>query len=158
MLAIASKVVIIGFNTGAEPGAKSSAEREGVSLRFYDIIYNMVDDVSKALKGMLTPTFVEVIDGHGEVRAVFTAGKKDKIAGVFITEGKVTRSSSMRVLRGKQKVYEGGSAVCVVSKMMSEKLLPAMSAVSGWKISAIFKSAIVWSSSEMKNLVRVLAK
>ena len=94
MLAIASKAVIIGFNTEAEPGAKSSAEREGVSLRFYNIIYNMVDDVTKALKGMLTPTFVEVIDGHGEVRAVFTAGKKEKIAGVFITEGKVTRSSS----------------------------------------------------------------
>jgi translation initiation factor IF-2 len=107
MLAIASKAVIIGFNTGAEPGAKSSAEREGVSLRFYDIIYNMVDDVTKALKGMLTPTFVEVIDGHGEVRAVFTAGKKERIAGVFITEGKVTRSNSMRVLRAKQKVYEG---------------------------------------------------
>ena len=105
MLAIASKAVIIGFNTGAEPGAKSSAEREGVSLRFYNIIYNMVDDVSKALKGMLTPTFVEVIDGHGEVRAVFTA-KKEKIAGVFITEGKTTRNSSVRVLRGKQKVYE----------------------------------------------------
>jgi translation initiation factor IF-2 len=107
MLAIASKAVIIGFNTEAEPGAKGAAEREGVSLRFYNIIYNMVDDVTKALKGMLTPTFVEVIDGHGEVRAVFTAGKKEKIAGVFMTEGKVTRSSSMRVLRGKQKVYEG---------------------------------------------------
>ena len=107
MLAIASKLVVICFNTGAEPGAKASAEREGVSLRFYNIIYNMVDDVSKALKGMLTPTFVEVIEGHGEVRAVFTAGKKEKIAGVFITEGKVTRSSSMRILRAKQKVYEG---------------------------------------------------
>ncbi|MFY9813459.1 MAG: translation initiation factor IF-2 [Dehalococcoidales bacterium] len=107
MLAIASKAVIIGFNTEAEPGAKSSAEREGVSLRFYNIIYNMVDDVTKALKGMLTPTFVEVIDGRGEVRAVFTAGKKEKIAGSFITAGKVTRSSSLRVLRGKQKVYEG---------------------------------------------------
>jgi translation initiation factor IF-2 len=105
MLAIASKLVIIGFNTGAEPGAKSSAEREGVSLRFYDIIYNMIDDVTKALKGMLTPTFVEVIDGHGEVRAVF--GKKEKVAGVFMTQGKVTRNSSMRVLRGKLKVYEG---------------------------------------------------
>ena len=107
MLAIASKAVIIGFNTGAEPGAKSSAEREGVSLRFYDIIYHMVDDVTKALKGMLAPTFVEVIDGHGEVRAVFTANKKERIAGVFIAGGKITRSSSMRVLRAKQKVYEG---------------------------------------------------
>ena len=56
---------------------------------------------------MLTPTFVEVIDGRGEVRAVFTAGKKEKIAGVFITEGKVTRNSSIRVLRGKQKVHQG---------------------------------------------------
>jgi translation initiation factor IF-2 len=107
MLGIASKAVIIGFNTESEPGAKSSAEREGVSIRFYNIIYNMVDDVTKALKGMLAPTFIEVIDGHGEVRAVFTAGKKEKIAGVFITEGKVTRSSSMRVLRGKTKAYEG---------------------------------------------------
>ena len=107
MLAVASKLVIIGFNTGAEPGAKSSAEREGVSLRFYNIIYNMVDDVTKALKGMLTPVFVEVIDGHGEVRAVFTAGKTEKVAGVYITEGKVTRNSSIRVLRGKQKIHQG---------------------------------------------------
>ncbi len=107
MLAIASKAVIIGFNTDAEPGARSSADREGISLRFYSIIYNMVDDVTKALKGMLTPTFVEVLDGRGEVRAVFTAGKKEKIAGVFITEGKVTRNSSIRILRGKQKVHQG---------------------------------------------------
>ena len=107
MLAIASKLVIIGFNTGAEPGAKATAEREGVSLRFYNIIYNMVDDVAKALKGMLTPTFVEVIDGHGEVRAVFTAGKTEKVAGSYITEGKVTRNSSVRVMRGKLKVFQG---------------------------------------------------
>lgn len=107
MLAIASKAVIIGFNTNAEPGAKSSAEREGVSLRFYNIIYNMIDDVGKALKGMLTPTSIEVIDGHGEIRAIFTAGKKEKVAGVFVTDGKVTRNSSVRILRGKQKVYEG---------------------------------------------------
>ncbi|MDD5288031.1 MAG: translation initiation factor IF-2 [Dehalococcoidales bacterium] len=107
LLAIASKAVIIGFNTGAGPGAKSSAEREGVSLRFYDIIYNMVDDVKKAMKGMLTPTFVEVVDGHGEIRAVFTAGKKEKVAGTFVTDGKATRNSSVRVMRGKQKVYEG---------------------------------------------------
>lgn len=106
MLAIASKAVIIGFNTGAEPGAKSSAEREGVSIRFYNIIYNMIDDVNKALKGMLAPIFVEVIDGHAEVRAVFTVGKKEKVGGVFVTEGKVTKSSSARVLRGGQKIHE----------------------------------------------------
>ncbi len=106
MLAIASKAVIIGFNTNAEPGAKSSAEREGVSLRFYNIIYNMVDDVNKALKGMLAPIFVEVIDGHAEVRAVFTAGKKENIAGVSVTDGKITRSSSVRVMRGSKKIHE----------------------------------------------------
>jgi translation initiation factor IF-2 len=106
MLAIASKAVIISFNTSAEPGAKSSAEREGVSIRFYNIIYNMVDDVNKALKGMLAPTFIEVIDGHAEVRAIFTAGKKEKVAGVSVTDGKITRSSSVRVMRGGKKIYE----------------------------------------------------
>lgn len=106
MLAIASKAVIIGFNTNAEPGAKSLAEREGASLRFYNIIYNMVDDVNKALKGMLTPTFIEVIDGHAMVQAVFSAGKKEKVAGVSVTDGKITRSSSVRVIRDGKKIQE----------------------------------------------------
>lgn len=107
MLAIASKAVIVGFNTSAEPGAKSLAEREGVSIRFYNIIYNMIDDVNKALKGMLKPTFIEVIDGHADMRAVFTVGKKDKAAGIFVTDGKVTRSSSVRIMRGGKKIFEG---------------------------------------------------
>jgi translation initiation factor IF-2 len=110
LLALASKGVIVGFNTSVEPGAKKLAEREGVSIRLYDIIYNLIEDVDKALKGMLEPTEVEVIDGHGEVRAVFPAGKKDKVAGVYITDGRVTRSSSIRIMRGGKKVHESSIA------------------------------------------------
>jgi translation initiation factor IF-2 len=106
LLALASKGVIVGFNTSVEPGAKKLAEREGVSIRLYDIIYNLIEDVDKALKGMLEPTEVEVIDGHGEIRAVFPAGKKDKVAGVYVTDGKVTRSSSVRIMRGGKKIHE----------------------------------------------------
>lgn len=105
MLAIASKGVIIGFNAGVEPGAKKLAEREGIGIRNYDIIYNLVEDVAKALKGMLTPEEIEVIDGHAEVRAVFTS-KKEKVAGVYISDGKVVRGGGVRVMRGGKKVHE----------------------------------------------------
>jgi len=106
MLAIASKGVIIGFNTNSEPGARRLAELEGVSIRYYDVIYNLVDDVGKALKGMLEPSYVEVIDGRAEVRAIFTAGKRGKVAGVYVTEGKVTRGASVRVQRQGETVVE----------------------------------------------------
>lgn len=106
MLAIASKGVIVGFNTGAEPGARRMAEQEGVSIRYYDVIYNLIDDVSKALKGMLEPTVVEVIEGRAEVRAIFPAGKRAKVAGVYVTEGRVTRGSCVRVLRDGKVVHE----------------------------------------------------
>lgn len=106
MLAVASKGIIIGFNTAAEPGAQRMAEREGISIRYYDVIYNLVDDVSKALKGMLEPTQIEVIDGRAEVRQVFSSGKKLKIAGSYITEGKATRGVSVRVLRGGEIVAD----------------------------------------------------
>jgi translation initiation factor IF-2 len=106
MLAIASKGIIIGFSTDAEPGARRLAEMEGVSIRHYDVIYSVVDDVSKALKGMLAPTKAEVVDGRAEVRAVFPAAKGAKVAGVYVTEGKVTRGASVRVLRQKAVVAE----------------------------------------------------
>ncbi|MFH1032686.1 MAG: translation initiation factor IF-2 [Chloroflexota bacterium] len=99
MLAIASKGIIIGFNTTAEPGAQKLAELEGISIRYYNVIYNMVDDVSKALKGMLKPAKIEVTEGQAEVRAVFPMGKTAKIAGVYVTEGKVSRGASVRVRR-----------------------------------------------------------
>jgi translation initiation factor IF-2 len=105
MLAIASKGLIIGFGTGIEAGAKRLAEVEGVDIRSYDVIYNLVDDVEKALKGMLEPTYVEVIDGRAEVKAIFPS-KKLKVAGVAVTDGKATRGAQVRVRRGEQVVTE----------------------------------------------------
>ncbi len=106
MLALASEAVVVGFNTGIEPGARRMAENEGVSVRHYDVIYQLVDDVAKAMKGMLTPTEVEVTDGRAEVRAVFNAGKRSRVAGVYVTEGKIRRGSLVRVRRGDQVVHE----------------------------------------------------
>ncbi len=106
MLAIASKAVIIGFNTGSETGARRLAELEGVSIRYYDVIYNLVDDIAKALKGMLEPTYIEVIEGHAEVRAIFSLSKREKVAGVYVTEGRMVRGASIRVLRKGQVVHE----------------------------------------------------
>jgi len=106
MLAIASKGLIIGFGTGVEAGARRLAEVEGVDIRLYDVIYNLVDDVEKALKGMLEPTYVDVIEGRAEVKAVFPSVKKSKVAGVYVTEGKVSRGASVRVRRGEEIVSE----------------------------------------------------
>jgi translation initiation factor IF-2 len=106
MLAVASKGLIIGFDTGIEAGAKRLAETEGIQVRFYDVIYNLVDDIEKSLKGMLEPTYVAVTEGRGEVIATFQTGKKGKIAGIRVTEGKVTRGVSVRVWRGEQVVTE----------------------------------------------------
>jgi len=106
MLAIASKGLIIGFATGCEPGARRLAEVEGVDIRYYDVIYNLVDDVGKALTGMLEPTYIEVIDGRAEVRALFPAEKKGGVAGVYVTEGKISRGVSVRLWRQGQVVCE----------------------------------------------------
>jgi translation initiation factor IF-2 len=106
LLAIASKGIIIGFNASTEPGAKRLAEIQGINIRNYDVIYTMVDDVSKALKGLLEPSRIEVVDGRAEVRAVFDAAKGQKVAGVFVIEGKVNRGASVRVLRKGEKVVE----------------------------------------------------
>ena len=106
MLAVASGALIIGFNTSSDAGARRSAAAQGIDIRYYDVIYTLVDDVGKALKGMLEPTYVEVIEGRAEVRAVFSAGKGNKVAGVYVTEGKVRRVDSVRVWRKKEKLIE----------------------------------------------------
>ncbi len=106
MLAIASKGLVIGFGTGVEAGARRLADVEGVDIRSYDVIYNLVDDVEKALKGMLEPTYVDVIEGRAEIKAIFPSSKKLKVAGVSVTEGKASRGASVRVRRGEQVVVE----------------------------------------------------
>jgi translation initiation factor IF-2 len=106
MLAVASKAVIIGFNSRPEPGASRMAELEGVSIRQYNIIYKLIEDVEKALKGLLEPEYVETVIGQAEVKAVFEAGKKGRIAGSQIKEGKATRDSQARVIRAGKVVAE----------------------------------------------------
>jgi len=106
MLAIASKGIIIGFGVSTQTGARRLARREGVSIRSYKVIYDLINDVSSALKGMLEPTYVEIIEGQAEVRNVFGLGKQQKVAGVYVTEGKVTRGASVRLRRGGELVCE----------------------------------------------------
>jgi len=106
MLAIASKGLIIGFSVSSEEGARRLANVEGIDIRYYDVIYNLVDDVNKALKGMLEPSYVEVIEGRAEVRATFSTGKVKKVAGAYVTEGKISRGASVRLRRGEEILCE----------------------------------------------------
>ena len=106
MLASASKGIIIGFGVSAESGAQRMAEIEGASIRTYDVIYDMISDVDSALKGMLEPSYIEVIEGRAEVRGVFPAGKKEEVAGVYVNEGRIYSGASVRVLRGEKVLRE----------------------------------------------------
>jgi translation initiation factor IF-2 len=100
MLATASNAIVIGFNTGITDTARRGAEAEGVDVRLYDIIYKLTDDIDAALKGMLEPEMVEVIEGRAEVRQIFRVGKSTVIAGCYVTDGRIVRAGSVRVYRG----------------------------------------------------------
>jgi translation initiation factor IF-2 len=99
MLALSSEGLILGFNVEVDLGARRLADTKGVDIRIYDVIYSMLDDVEKAIKGMLEPTILEVIEGRAEIRQVFPAGKGTKVAGCYVTEGKIARNQPVRVLR-----------------------------------------------------------
>ncbi len=106
-LASASEAVIIGFNVKADGAAQRLAQKEGVDIRYYNVIYKLTDDIQAALTGMLEPTYREVVEGHAEVLQTFKAGKTTVIAGCRVTDGKITRSSSARVMRNDEKVFDG---------------------------------------------------
>lgn len=107
MLAAASNAVIIGFNVQADVAARNMAESEGVSIRLYDIIYRLTEDVEKALKGMLEPEEKEKILGHAEVRAIFRISKVGNVAGCFVRDGEIRRNGRIRVLRNGENIAEG---------------------------------------------------
>jgi len=107
MLASASKAIIVGFNVQAEVAARRLAESEGVSIRLYDIIYRMTEDIEKALKGMLQPEFTEKPLGKAQVLAVFPVSKVGKIAGCRVLEGEIRRNGKVRLTRGTDLVYQG---------------------------------------------------
>jgi len=110
LLALASKGIIIGFNTQPQPGARQLADSEGVDIRCYQVIYNLVGDVEKAMKGMLEPTYVEAIEGHAEVRAIFSSSRLGKVAGAYVTDGTVSRSSLVRIIRSGETVFKSSAS------------------------------------------------
>jgi translation initiation factor IF-2 len=100
LLASASNAIVVGFSTKLDPQARRTAEAEKVDVRLYDIIYKLTDDIEAALKGMLEPEIVEVVEGRAEVRQIFRVGKSTVIAGSFVTDGRMVRNAGARVYRG----------------------------------------------------------
>ncbi len=116
LLASASKAIILGFNVQAESSARRLAEAEGVSIRLYDIIYRLTEDLEKALKGMLEPATREVVVGKANVLAVFTISKVGNIAGCRVTEGEIRRNGKVRVFRNGKQLFDGEIASLKIQK------------------------------------------
>ena len=106
-LASVSNAIIIGFNVRPPANVVEAAEAAGVDIRLYRIIYNAIEDIEKAMKGLLAPTFKEVVDGHVEIRQTFKASSVGTIGGGYVTDGKVARNSEVRVVRNGIVIYEG---------------------------------------------------
>ena len=106
-LALASKAVIIGFNTRADAAARKAAEASGIDVRYYNIIYEAVDEVKAALSGMLAPEKKENVLGLVDVRQVFKISKVGAVAGCYVLEGLVRRNASLRVLRDNVVIHTG---------------------------------------------------
>lgn len=106
-LAIASQAAVIGFEVRPDPAARRLAENEGVGIRTYNIIYKLVDEVDKALKGLLEPTYVDVVVGEAEVRATFKVSKVGIVAGCYIRQGEARRNARARLIRGEEQLYDG---------------------------------------------------
>ena len=104
MLAAASNAIVVGFNTKITDTARRAAEAEGVDVRLYDIIYKLTDDVEAALKGLLEPEVVEVVEGRAEVRQIIRVGKNTVIAGSFVTDGRIVRGGNARVWRSSKVI------------------------------------------------------
>ena len=107
LLASASEAIVISFSIGSEPSAEKLADRMGVEIRHYNIIYQLIDDVEKALHGMLDPVYTEVIVGRAEVREIFEGRRGTQIAGCRVTEGRMVRNGDVRVVRDGQIVQDG---------------------------------------------------
>ena len=106
-LAVASKAIIVGFNVRANPQARELARTSGVDIRYYSIIYNVIDDIKAALTGLLSPDLKEEFLGNAEIKEVFNISKVGKIAGCIVTEGSIKRGAQVRLLRDNVVVHEG---------------------------------------------------
>ncbi|GIU89508.1 MAG: hypothetical protein KatS3mg010_0607 [Acidimicrobiia bacterium] len=106
-LAVVSNATVIGFNVRPDRKARDLAEREGVELRLYEVIYNVLEDVNNALVGLLKPEYEEVVTGEAEVREVFSVPRVGRVAGCFVTHGVITRGSKVRFLREGTVIWKG---------------------------------------------------
>ena len=107
LLAVASSAIVIGFNSRIEPGAQTLASQEGVDVRFYDIIYQLAEDVQKALTGLLEPVYRDIIEGRATVRALFSIGRRIKAAGFYVNDGRISRDATIHVIKGGREVFAG---------------------------------------------------
>jgi translation initiation factor IF-2 len=110
-LANASKAVLIGFNVRANVQAKQAADMQGIEIRYYNIIYDLVDDVKAAMSGLLPPTLREVFLGNATIKEVFNITKFGKVAGCQVTEGKVERGAKVRLIRDNVVIHEGALSI-----------------------------------------------
>ena len=107
MLASASRAVVAGFYVSKEPGIDAMAKHEGVEIRLYRVIYELIDDVRDAMVGLLAPKIEEHVLGRAEIRQVFTMGKRNKVAGCMVIKGRVNAKARVRVLRNNETLHEG---------------------------------------------------
>jgi len=109
-LASASNAIIIGFNVRPDVTAKATADQEGVDIRLYRVIYQAIEDIEAAMKGMLDPVFEEKVIGHAEVRQIFKASAVGNIAGSYVMDGVFQRGCKVRISREGKQIYEGSLA------------------------------------------------
>jgi translation initiation factor IF-2 len=107
MLAVASKAIVIGFNVQPDNAARRLAEDEGVSIRLYEIIYRLTEDIEKALQGMLEPEYTEKVIGRAEVRDIFKISKVGFIAGCYVLNGEIRRNAKMHIIRNDEVIFDG---------------------------------------------------
>ena len=110
MLADASNAIIVGFNVRPDKSAMDSAAEKGVDIRTYRIIYECIDEISAAMKGMLAPKYKEVVLGHAEVRQIFKASAIGNIAGSYVLDGVFQRGCKVRITREGEQIFEGNLA------------------------------------------------
>lgn len=110
ILASASNAIVIGFNIRPDARAKETAETEGVDVRLYRVIYNAIEDIESAMKGMLDPIFEEQVIGHAEIRQTYKASGVGMIAGSYVLDGIINRNCSVRITREGNLIYEGKMA------------------------------------------------
>jgi translation initiation factor IF-2 len=107
-LAVASRAIVIAFNVDVDEAARRMAESEGIDVRKYNVIYKLIDDVDKALKGMLEPVYRDKVLGRAEVRQVFKIKNVGVIAGCIVREGVIQRDAKARLVRGGEAIFDGG--------------------------------------------------